>query len=129
MIGDNIKRIRMMRNMTQGELADAIHVKRQTVSSWEVNRTEPNMGVIELLADALNCRKSDIIGEQDVAADVHTSGQPNWYTNPETAAIAQRLFESPETRVLFDAAQDSTPENLLLAADLLRRLKGTNRDG
>lgn len=68
MIGDNIKKIRLQRNMSQSELAEAIHVKRQTVSSWEVNRTEPNMGIIELLADALRCRKSDIIGEEAAAS-------------------------------------------------------------
>lgn len=64
MIGDNIKKIRKMRNMSQRELAEAVFVKRQTISSWEINRTEPNMGAIELLAAALKCRKSDLIGEQ-----------------------------------------------------------------
>lgn len=64
MVGDNIKKLRMQRDMSQAELADAVHVKRQTISSWEVNRTEPNMGMVELLADALRCRKSDIIGEE-----------------------------------------------------------------
>ena len=108
--------------MSQTELAEAIHVKRQTISSWEVNRTEPDMGMVEDLAKALNCRKSDLIGET-------TTPPSTWYDNPETARIAQMLFENPEYHVLFDAAQGSSPENLLLAADLLRRLKGTNRDG
>lgn len=67
MVGDNIKKIRLQRNMSQSELAEAVHVKRQTVSSWEVNRTEPNMGIIELLAGALRCRKSDLIGEDAVS--------------------------------------------------------------
>lgn len=125
MIGANIKRIRQMRGMTQGELADAVNVKRQTISSWEVNRTEPDMGSVELLAKALNCRKSDLIGESSAT----TQTRNEWYNNHEASHIAQILFESPETRVLFDAAKDSTPENLLLAADLLRRLKGTNKDG
>ena len=126
MICDNIKRLRQLRNMTQGELAEAIHVKRQTISSWEVNRTEPNIGIVELLAQALQCRKSDIIGEE--ANDIKTEPVV-YYRNPETARIAQMVYESPEARILFDAAEGSTPENLLLAADLLRRLKGTNPDG
>ena len=63
MVGDNIRKIRKSRNMTQAELAEICHVRRQTVSSWEVNRTEPDMGTVELLAEALNCRKSDLIGE------------------------------------------------------------------
>lgn len=68
-IGENIRMLRQKRNISQKELAETIHVRPQTVSSWEVNRTEPNMGAIELLADALHCRKSDIIGDrtQDIA--------------------------------------------------------------
>ena len=126
MIGDNIKRIRKQRNMTQEELAEAIHVKRQTVSSWEINRTEPNMGAVELLAHALQCRKSDLIGAESAGTE---QAHAMYYISPETARIAQRLFECPEARILFDAAKDSAPEDLLLAADLLKRLKGTNRDG
>lgn len=48
--------------------------------------------------------------------------------NPETAEIAQQLFEDKDLRVLFDAARDSSPEDLQMAAELLRRLKGANPD-
>ena len=52
-----------------------------------------------------------------------------YYLSPETAAMAQTLFEQPGMRILFDAARDSKPEDLAMAADLLRRLKETNPDG
>ena len=125
MIGDNIKRLRQQKNMTQGELAEAIHVKRQTVSSWEVNRTEPNIGIVELIASALGCKKSDIIG-RDVDPQQEA---PAYYLNPETARIAQEVFDSPETRILFDAARDAKPQDILLAAEMLKRMKETNPDG
>ena len=50
MVGDKIKEYRMLRGMTQGELANRLHVRQNTISSWEVGRTEPNMGMIERLA-------------------------------------------------------------------------------
>jgi len=125
MIGDNIKRLRQQKNMTQGELAEAIHVKRQTVSSWEVNRTEPNIGIVELIAAALGCKKSDIIGRD---TDPQQEA-PVYYLNPETARIAQEVFDSPETRILFDAARDARPQDILLAAEMLKRMKETNPDG
>lgn len=125
MIGDNIKRMRQQKNMTQGELAEAIHVKRQTVSSWEVNRTEPNIGIVELIANALGCKKSDIIG-MDADSQQESSV---YYLNPETARIAQAVFDSPETRILFDAAKDAKPQDILLAAEMLKRMKETNPDG
>ena len=62
-VGDNIKRFRLEKGMTQAQLADHLNVSEKTISSWEVNRTEPNMGNIESLSKALGCRKSDLIGE------------------------------------------------------------------
>lgn len=63
MVGDKIKEYRMLRGMTQGELASRLHVRQNTISSWEVGRTEPNMGMIERLAECFGCRKSDLIGD------------------------------------------------------------------
>ena len=63
MVGDKIKEYRMLRGMTQGELANRLHVRQNTISSWEVGRTEPNMGMIERLSECFGCRKSDLIGD------------------------------------------------------------------
>lgn len=52
-----------------------------------------------------------------------------YYIDPETAKFAQSLFEQPGMRILFDAAQDSKPEDMEMAAKLLERLKATNPDG
>lgn len=62
-VGDNIKKFRIEKGMTQAQLANKLNVSEKTISSWEVNRTEPNMGNIEYLSKALGCRKSDLIGE------------------------------------------------------------------
>ena len=62
MIGENIRRMRLLRNLKQSELADLVNVTPQTVSSWEINRTEPKIGVIESICVALHCQKSDIVG-------------------------------------------------------------------
>ena len=62
-VGDNIKKFRLEKGMTQAQLADKLNVSGKTISSWEVNRTEPNMGNIEALSQTLGCRKSDLIGE------------------------------------------------------------------
>ena len=56
------------------------------------------------------------------------SGQ-RYYFDDDTAVKAQELFENPGMRILFDAARNSKTEDLLMAADLLTRLKETNPDG
>lgn len=66
----------------------------------------------------------------DQLTGVQTDAQPDgYYVNEDTARTAQQIFDDPYLRILFDAAQDSRPEDLQMAADLLRRLKKTNPDG
>lgn len=65
------------------------------------------------LSESVNAR------QQAVQKNEH----PMYYTDPVTARIAQRMFEDESFRILFDAAEDSTPENIKLAAEMLRRLK------
>ena len=68
----------------------------------------------------------------DFMLGVPNSGQQSgegWYINEETAKAAQEVFDDPDLRVLFDAARDSRPEDIRMAAELLRRLKRTNPDG
>lgn len=64
-IGDNIKKWREIRNLKQAELAEIVGVSDKTVSSWEINRTEPKMGMVEKISVALNCKKTDIIGNDE----------------------------------------------------------------
>ena len=52
-----------------------------------------------------------------------------YYIYGDTARKAQELFDNKDLRILFDAAEGSRPEDLQMAADLLMRLKETNRDG
>ena len=62
-IGKNIKALREKKGWTQAELATRLGVSDKTVSSWEIDRTEPKMGKVEALALVLGCLKTDIIGE------------------------------------------------------------------
>lgn len=53
-----------------------------------------------------------------------TETTEGYYLNVETAKAAQKIFEDKDLHALFDAAENSRPEDLQMAADLLRRLKG-----
>ena len=47
----------------------------------------------------------------------------------ETAKAAQEVFDDPDTRMLFDAARNASPEAIRLAAEMLKTFKKTNPDG
>ena len=115
-IGDNIKKWREHRNLKQSELAEMLGVSDKTVSSWEINRTEPKMGMVEKISSALHCKKTDIIGIDDV------SDEP-YYLNDETREIAQEVFENPELRSLFHVARGIPPERLKAHIEFMKNLK------
>ena len=50
-IGTTIKMLRENKNISQEELGNVLGVSDKTISSWEINRTEPKMGIVQLLAD------------------------------------------------------------------------------
>ena len=62
-LGNNIKSYRIANGMLQEQLAKAIGVSKQTISSWETDRTEPNIGAIETMSRIFGCSKLDLIGK------------------------------------------------------------------
>lgn len=67
-LGNNIKTYRIANGMLQEQLAKAIGVSKQTISSWETDRTEPNIGAIETMSRIFGCSKLDLIGEDYITA-------------------------------------------------------------
>lgn len=60
-IGENIKKFRKEKGYDQMKLAELLNVSNRTVSSWEIGRTEPNMGMVENIASVLEISKTDLI--------------------------------------------------------------------
>ena len=102
-------------------LAELIGVSDKTVSSWEINRTEPKMGMVEKISSALNCKKTDIIGIDETVDDDH------YYLNDETREIAQEVFENPDLRSLFHVARDIDPDELRAHIDFMKKLKAREK--
>lgn len=53
--GSRIAKLRRKSKMTQQDLAEHLFVTDKTVSSWEQNRTEPNLDLIVRLSEVLDC--------------------------------------------------------------------------
>ena len=119
-MADNINRLMREHGIERKALAKRIGVPYSSLTDWANGRTYPRIDKIQMLADFFGVEKSELVEE-------HT--EPAYYIDDETARVAQELHDDPELRVLFDAARDSKPEDLIMAADLLRRLKATNPDG
>ncbi len=60
-LGNRIKKLRLEKKLTQKKLANQLHVSDKVISSWEANRTEPNLDFIVHLSEVLDCSASYLI--------------------------------------------------------------------
>ena len=123
-VSRNIRRIASDQNRTQADIARDLHLNKATISSWMNGTRVPKMENIDMLCHYFNVSRADIMEE-----DVGNIQQQSYYSDPETARIAQEIFDDPHLHALFKAARGSKPKSLELAADMLKELKGTNPDG
>lgn len=59
----NLRRARKAAGLTQQQLADRLHVTRQSVSSWELGRTEPDLQTLTELAEVFETDAGSLLGE------------------------------------------------------------------
>lgn len=87
-----LQRTRHVRGLSQGELAAAVGVSRQTVSSIENRRTVPSVRLALAIAKALHATVEDLFGN-DTAAVTRTAPPPPERSGP--AADEARATCSP----------------------------------
>lgn len=119
-IAKNLKRIAFEKEKTQAQISQELGIHRATISAWMNGTRTPKMSKIDMLCRYFGVKRSDIMEPHD--SDHH-------YVFDETKLIAQAIYDNPALHALFDAARGSQPENLKLAAEMLKRMKDTNNDG
>ena len=112
------------RGLTSYKVAQATGVSQAVLSAWKngvsTPKAEKRRKIAEYLGVSLEYLDTGIDNEKE-----STSGQ-KYYFDDNTARTAQELFDDPDLRMLFDAARGASPEDLKMAAEMLRRLKKTN---
>lgn len=63
MLKDNIKRLRIENGMSQEELAERVHMVRQTVSKWERGASVPDADSLMALACVFGVSAAELLGE------------------------------------------------------------------
>ena len=61
-IGENIRRLRRERDITQEMLADRLHISAQAVSKWERGESLPDVTLIVPIASYLGVSADDLLG-------------------------------------------------------------------
>ena len=60
-ISARIRQLRQDAGMTQGELADRLHVTRQAVSNWENHKTQPDIETLDAIAQVFSLDLTELL--------------------------------------------------------------------
>ncbi|HIT19419.1 MAG TPA: helix-turn-helix transcriptional regulator [Candidatus Fimivivens faecavium] len=65
MLSERIRSLRNNRGISQVELAEALHVTKQSVSNWENNNIQPSIEVLVKIARYFSVRADYLLGFDD----------------------------------------------------------------
>lgn len=82
-LGENIYRLRSEKNMSQGDLADALEVSRQSVSKWENNSAVPELEKLVKMAELFDVTLDKLVNGTEHTQD--TAPLPPRTSTQETA--------------------------------------------
>lgn len=60
-IGEKIYKLRVKNNMSQGDLADALDVSRQSISKWETNSSVPQINKLARMCEIFNVTLDELV--------------------------------------------------------------------
>ena len=81
-ISKHIRRLRIERGLSQAQLAEQLHVTRQTVSSWERDMSHPDISTLEAMAAVFGISLEELLFTR-------TSGKSR---RPKTEALSGKFI-------------------------------------
>jgi transcriptional regulator with XRE-family HTH domain len=119
MEAEKLRAIMKRKQIGNKELAQRSGVPLGTLNKILYGDTKsPSLDTMQALANALDCTLNDF-SESDHQA---------YYLNSETAKIAQEIYDDPNLKILFDASQKATPDELRKFADMMKIMLGDHDD-
>ena len=96
-------------------------VSQSTLSDWKRGISTPKNDKLQKIADYFG------VSVEFLMTGKEKEGGETYYINEETKEIAQKVFENKNLRMLMDAAQDATPEDIETVHSMLLALKRKER--
>lgn len=90
-VGNNIKTYREQIGLTQKQLAERLYVSPQAISRYEKDEVEPNLDMLEKMAEVFNCQLDDLIYGQkkEVKVEKEVHDDTNIVINaPQTSSVS-----------------------------------------
>lgn len=110
----NIKALREKLELSQEELARQVGYKdRTSIAKIEAGKIDIPQSKIYAFAKALHVSPEELMGLNN----------DSYYIDPEVAEYANKLKDNPDMRLLFDAAEDMSKDDIDFVVNLIEGLK------
>ena len=123
-LGENIVRLRTQRNWSQGDLADALDISRQSVSKWETDASVPELEKLLKLSELFGVTLDELVRGEDAPqsepAAAEVQNDPSSFA-PQTSSEREKRHTIAGTILLCIGAV-LLLTCLILAGDLLAGL-------
>lgn len=113
-MAENIQRLMDSRGIDRNKICSDLGFKYTTFTDWVKGNTYPRIDKIEMMANYFGVPKSELV-------EKHVEG--GYYTDPEVAEYANKLKNNPDMRLLFDAAEDMTKDDIDFVVNMIENLK------
>lgn len=87
-LGENIYRLRTQMNMSQGDLADALEVSRQSVSKWENNSAVPELEKLIKMAEIFGVTLDELVSKEKVSRSETAEPQVIYIERPVQSPLS-----------------------------------------
>lgn len=89
-IGQKIYELRTAKNLSQGELAEALDVSRQSVSKWETDTSVPDLDKLIKLCDMFEVTLDEITGRRNQTKTPDCNATAVIYTNADSVNTSEK---------------------------------------
>lgn len=93
MFADNLKSLRIERNLTQVDLAKIIGVSQATIYFWESGTNEPTLSYLIKLANYFEITIDDLIGESFYHKELETTITQYYKLSPKDRSTVDNLID------------------------------------
>lgn len=100
------------RGVTPYRVSEATGIRTSSLSGWKAGKFTPKQEKLKKIADYFG------VSIEYLMTGEEPEDKEGYYINPDTADMAQKIYDNKDLRLLFDAAKDVTPEQLKLLHDL-----------
>lgn len=112
MFSDVLRSLRLKAGLSQEELGKKLGLAKSTISMYESSTREPNLEVLEAIADTFNVDMNTLT-DSKVSAELSS----------ELQEYLEELKNRSEMRMLFSLAKGATKEDVMQAVKIIEALK------